>query len=150
MLGNFPTTLATWQPFFAAQLGAGAALLGLLFVGLSLNLGRILANPSLPLRAEIGLMLLGAAARRLLDPARSPTRAGWRSASRSCVFAGVFWLVTTTISLRIIRTTPPAERRHGWPDPRPSSSAAALPYLAGAAMILLAGGRAPSTPSPSA
>ncbi len=54
----FPPTLATWQPFFAAQLGAGAALLGLLFVGLSLNLGRILANPSLPLRAEIGLMLL--------------------------------------------------------------------------------------------
>ena len=22
MLGNFPATLATWQPFFAAQLGA--------------------------------------------------------------------------------------------------------------------------------
>lgn len=54
----FTPTLAAWQPFFAAQLGAGAALLGLLFVGLSLNLSRILANPPLPLHAEVRLTLL--------------------------------------------------------------------------------------------
>ena len=37
--------LADWQVFFAGQLGAGATLVGLLFVGLSLNLARILAAP---------------------------------------------------------------------------------------------------------
>ena len=79
----FLASLATWQPFFAAQLGAGAALLGLLFVGLSLNLSRILAIPSLRLRAEVGLMLL------VLQIVLSsimlvPDQGRRRSASRSC------------------------------------------------------------------
>lgn len=39
-----------WQVFFAAQVGASAALLGLLFVGASLNLDKILAGPLLPRR----------------------------------------------------------------------------------------------------
>lgn len=47
-----------WENFFVAQVGASAALLGLLFVGISLNLGRILSSPVLPQRALFGLMLL--------------------------------------------------------------------------------------------
>ena len=43
-MDGFDATIDTWQPFFTAQLGAGAALLGLLFVGLSLNLWVLLVE----------------------------------------------------------------------------------------------------------
>lgn len=47
-----------WSAFFAAQAGAAAALAGLLFVGLSLNLDRILHGQWLPGRAAETLALL--------------------------------------------------------------------------------------------
>jgi hypothetical protein len=51
-------TIADWQPFFAAQLGAAATLGGLVFVGLSLNLKTILSYPALPDRAFAALWVL--------------------------------------------------------------------------------------------
>jgi modulator of FtsH protease len=50
--------MEAWEPFFAAQLGAAAALGGLVFVGLSLNLAKILSFPVLPNRALLALGLL--------------------------------------------------------------------------------------------
>ncbi|HTT15214.1 MAG TPA: hypothetical protein VMG81_05510 [Thermoplasmata archaeon] len=50
--------MASWDDFFTAQLGASAALAGLLFVGLSLNLAKILSFPALPYRAAKALTLL--------------------------------------------------------------------------------------------
>jgi modulator of FtsH protease len=47
-----------WANFFIAQCGASAALLGLLFVSVSLNLGKILALPILPDRALTAMLLL--------------------------------------------------------------------------------------------
>jgi hypothetical protein len=47
-----------WQTFLAAELGAGAALTGLLFVAVSINLERILSFPKLPARAGETLTLL--------------------------------------------------------------------------------------------
>ncbi|MEP9378123.1 hypothetical protein ABLE91_15505 [Aquabacter sp. CN5-332] len=47
-----------WANFFSAQVGASSALLGLLFVGVSLNLPKILASPGLPNRALLALILL--------------------------------------------------------------------------------------------
>jgi len=44
--------------FFAAQVGAGAALTGLVFVALSINLKQILAYPGLPGRAGEAIILL--------------------------------------------------------------------------------------------
>lgn len=49
---------ADWGNFFMAQVGASAALLGLLFVGVSLNLARILAARHLPQRALLAMGLL--------------------------------------------------------------------------------------------
>jgi modulator of FtsH protease len=57
-MNEFEAIIEAWQPFFIAQLGASATLLGLLFVGLSLNLAKIIANPALPTRALIALVLL--------------------------------------------------------------------------------------------
>jgi hypothetical protein len=47
-----------WGDFLVAEVGASAALGGLVFVGLSLNLDRILAFPGLANRAFIALALL--------------------------------------------------------------------------------------------
>jgi modulator of FtsH protease len=47
-----------WDSFFLGQLGASAALGGLLFVAVSINLDRVLAEPDLPNRALLAIMLL--------------------------------------------------------------------------------------------
>ena len=47
-----------WENFLVAQVGASAALAGLLFVGISLNLTKILAGAPLPNRALQALIFL--------------------------------------------------------------------------------------------
>jgi hypothetical protein len=47
-----------WHDFFVATAGASAALTGLIFVGVSINLNRILSVPALPARASISMILL--------------------------------------------------------------------------------------------
>ena len=51
-------TVAGWQSLYTAQLGAAANLLGLVFVGLSLNLARILATPAFVARGVQAMTLL--------------------------------------------------------------------------------------------
>jgi modulator of FtsH protease len=51
-------SVGDWEAFYSAQLGAAAALGGLVFVGLSLNLAKILTNPVLPNRALLALLVL--------------------------------------------------------------------------------------------
>lgn len=50
--------MEAWSGFFVAQVGASAALAGLIFVAVSLNLTKILASPHLPTRAFQALMVL--------------------------------------------------------------------------------------------
>lgn len=50
--------IASWQTLFATQAGVGAALTGLVFVALSINLKQILALPGLATRAGEALLLL--------------------------------------------------------------------------------------------
>ena len=47
-----------WENFFVAEVGAAAALTGLLFVAVSINLAKILENPQLPGRAGESLLIL--------------------------------------------------------------------------------------------
>src|SRR5579871_2207716 len=50
--------MSGWESFFVAEVGAAAALGGLLFVAISLNLARILSVGGLPDRALQALLLL--------------------------------------------------------------------------------------------
>ena len=49
---------ADWANFFVAEVGASAALLGLLFVSISINLSKILSFRALPNRAFGALLAL--------------------------------------------------------------------------------------------
>jgi modulator of FtsH protease len=48
-----------WEPFFTAQVAASAALTGLVFVALSINLARIMQYSQLVHRAAEAVVLLG-------------------------------------------------------------------------------------------
>ncbi len=58
MLAVEPPVPAGWENFFVAEAGASAALAGLLFVAVSINLTRILAFPNLPGRAAEALLVI--------------------------------------------------------------------------------------------
>ena len=47
-----------WDSFFTAQVGASASLAGLMFVGVSINLTKILSSGHLPNRAQEALLVL--------------------------------------------------------------------------------------------
>jgi hypothetical protein len=69
-----------WSDFGVAVAGAGAALAGLLFVALSINLDRILAGYRLTARAGSTLIMLSAPlviALLLLIPGQSEVALGW-------------------------------------------------------------------------
>jgi hypothetical protein len=51
---SFASLVLGWHDFFLAAAGASAALLGLLFVGVSINLSAIAANERVDLRARAG------------------------------------------------------------------------------------------------
>jgi hypothetical protein len=52
---DFAAAVLGWHDFFLASAGASAALLGLLFVGVSINLGAIAARERVDLRAKAAL-----------------------------------------------------------------------------------------------
>jgi hypothetical protein len=98
----FETILDAWQPFFIAQLGAGATLLGLLFVGLSLNLAKVIASPALPTRALIALivlLLVLVIASLLVIPGQGLLALGFEV----LVIAGFGWIVMTVMDVHVYR-----------------------------------------------
>jgi L-asparagine transporter-like permease len=52
------SSMNEWNSLFAATAGASATLTGLLFVGVSINLSKILSMPALPERALVSIILL--------------------------------------------------------------------------------------------
>lgn len=133
----FDAMLAEWQGFFAAQVGAMAALLGLLFVGLSLNLDRILAASTLVTRAQITLGLLVTqfvVASIMLIPDQGP-----RAVALELVLAGgLLWLAGSLGTLRILHAAPAGTAALAWLN-LALFQIATVPYLVGAVLLLTGG-----------
>jgi hypothetical protein len=131
-----------WYGFFAAQVAATAALLGLLFVALSVNIARIMRFSWLPSRAGLTLVvLLGALLESSL--ALFPTTFARFEVGASLVVAAVVYAFAWRLS-DLVRKVPAQWKAH--PNYRRASSVnlvsvqlATTPAVVGAA-LLLAGG----------
>ncbi|MGO9437834.1 MAG: hypothetical protein ACLP00_26475 [Terracidiphilus sp.] len=85
---------ALWSTFFSAQVGASAALAGLIFVAVSINLPKIVPQPLLVARAAKALFTLTGvllAATVCLVPAQSSSILG----TELTVLGGMLWLAVT-------------------------------------------------------
>jgi modulator of FtsH protease len=107
-----PMLIAGWETFFAAQVGAAATLAGLVFVGVSINLSKIVSSGHLPNRAmeSIVILLLNLlAASAFLIPGQTPLALGLE------VLAGgvVVWAVLSAMHVQTARTIEPEFRRQG-------------------------------------
>lgn len=124
---------AAWGNFFSAQVAGSSALVGLLFVGLSLNLPQILTGPGLASRALLALiqlLMVMVLSLAFLVPGLDATELGIAVAA----FGGLTWMVGTLIQLSIARR---------WTQPRRTLAInfavfeiACLPYLLGTIQLL--------------
>jgi hypothetical protein len=92
--------VAGWDNFAVAQVGAAAALAGLVFVGISVNLTRVLSAPGVPGRAAEAVVVLAAlliAASALLVPGQS---AGLLAAELAAIGI-VDWIVVVALQYRV-------------------------------------------------
>jgi len=127
-------TIANWKDFFIAVSGGAAAFAGLLFVGLSINLARIIAMPGMPGRAAEALFLLVSVLVSALMGLVPQTSAAL-GYELLCIGSAV-WIVTTYLSIHAVR-------RHLYDTALHiiqrvvSAQIATLPLLIGAASFLL-------------
>jgi hypothetical protein len=126
--------LSGWSAFFTAQLAASATLAGLLFVGLSLNLVKILANRSLPNRALAGFCVLLAillVSSLVLLPGQSLGLLG----AEILAVGLLLWGVVTFLDLNALRRSQSEHRRH-FVRHLLCFQVAAAPYLIGGVVLL--------------
>jgi modulator of FtsH protease len=96
--------LIGWGPFFAAQVGASAALAGLVFVGVSISLAAVLKYPHLPGRVlEAIAVLAGVLVISSLALVPEPTRA---LGAEVFVVGLAGWLMGDVVQVRWWRLTP--------------------------------------------
>jgi hypothetical protein len=105
--------VSEWENFFTAQVGASAALLGLLFVSISINLTRILSHATLPGRAFGALMILLMVlivSSLLLTPGQSTALIG----AEILVVGAIGWAVIARIDLGYLSGARPEYMRRAW------------------------------------
>lgn len=125
-----------WENFFLGQLGASAALAGLLFVAISINLERILAEPDLPNRAMLAILLLLAVltmSALMLIPNQSALALG----VEALVIGAIVLAAGTAIETRAARS-PRITNRVTFAVNVVLFVAAAIPYVIGGILILFA------------
>ncbi len=96
---------AVWSTFFSAQVSASAALAGLIFVAISINLPKIVVQKPLVARSARALATLAGvliASTLCLVPAHNRTVLGWAL----IVLGVVLWAVTTFTQHRALSKNP--------------------------------------------
>lgn len=93
-----------WTNFFVLIGGAAATLTGLIFVGISINLNRIISIPKLPSRASQALILL-VTVLLICALCLVPNQAASLLGSEFLVTGIVVWIVTFRIDLKILFKT---------------------------------------------
>src|SRR5215210_1881105 len=92
-----------WNDLYVAVAGAAAALTGLIFVGVSISLTKILSIPTLPNRALVSLILLLSILTfsiLLLVPRKTVTFIGYELS----IIGLIVWFFVTGIDLKIYRS----------------------------------------------
>jgi modulator of FtsH protease len=127
--------MEAWHDFLVAQVGASAALVGLLFVGLSLNLEKILTYPGVPELAQITIVMI--LATLLLGSLLLIPRQEFLPTGIEGVVVGVVTVVLgTRFGLRAIRASQPEFRRHLSLN-LVLFEVATIPYVIGGVLLLL-------------
>jgi hypothetical protein len=101
--------MSAWESFFIAEVGASAVLAGLVFVGLSINLDKIIAGSGLPgraLEALVALTVVLVVSSLLLVPGQSQALIG----GEFLVSGLVFWIAIVSLQLGNLRTLVPQYR----------------------------------------
>jgi hypothetical protein len=133
-------TTEGWGELFLAEAGASAALGGLLFVAVSINLERIISIRSLP-GAALATIVLLVAVLMVSTFALVPEQPRWVLGSEVLVVGIVAWSTVTGISLRALRAPIPNQPRFVPLISVVVTQAATLPMVvAGVSLLLGAGG----------
>jgi hypothetical protein len=133
----------TWESFFVAQAGAAAALSGLLFVGVSINVRTIVASTRLVRRALEAFVLLVEVlilAVVILVPDSSSTAIGWGLLG----VGALAWAIVTRGHLQVAATSRSPEAavtpRGSVPTQILLGQAATVPFVVGAVTLIIGAG----------
>jgi hypothetical protein len=128
--------MAGWTDFFVAEVGASAALAGLVIVAISINLARIIAYPSLPGRAAETLVaptgVLVASSYMLV-----PDQPAAQLAVELIAVGAVMWLMPVVIQFRTWRAAAPGQPRRSMAVRFVLTQISALPIAAAGVLLFL-------------
>jgi uncharacterized membrane protein YGL010W len=127
--------LPEWQTFLAVQAGAAATLTGLVFVAVSINLGRIMAQPGLPGRAGESIVQF-LQAFFVSTVALVPRQPSSLLASEILVIGLVSWAIQVIGQIRYRKSWP--SHPWSWLIPRAiMSQFACVPFCVAGVLVLL-------------
>ena len=129
--------MTEWANFFVAVVGASAALAGLIFVGISISLKKILEYPKLAnrgLESLILLMTILVTGSLGLVPRQSDVALGIEVTT----LGAITWIIIYLLDRSAIRGTEPEWKKH-YRRNMVFNQLAVLPYIAGGVVLLLQG-----------